>query len=186
MKRAFLVCAAVLALTLGAGLAADARTSRDTSGLPEQIAAARAGTAKYVFDLHKAKADGYRIITRMMPGMGYHFMNADITEFDPAKPPILVYEKTRRGFQLAALEWVFPEKPATPPFPGATYGEFGAACHYRDGTFVPATSELRCRRTSPETGSPFSFWHPRLVTLHVWAWYPNPDGLFNGTNPLIA
>jgi hypothetical protein len=23
------------------------------------------------------------------------------------------------------------------------------------------------------------------VTLHVWLWYPNPDGLYNGTNPYI-
>jgi hypothetical protein len=24
------------------------------------------------------------------------------------------------------------------------------------------------------------------VTLHLWLWYPNPDGVFNSTNPLIA
>jgi hypothetical protein len=29
-------------------------------------------------------------------------------------------------------------------------------------------------------------WHPRLVTLHVWLWYPNPDGLYASTNPLVA
>jgi hypothetical protein len=23
------------------------------------------------------------------------------------------------------------------------------------------------------------------VTLHVWLWYPNPDGLYSGTNPYI-
>jgi len=23
------------------------------------------------------------------------------------------------------------------------------------------------------------------VTLHVWLWYPNPAGLYNGTNPYI-
>jgi uncharacterized protein (DUF58 family) len=33
-------------------------------------------------------------------------------------------------------------------------------------------------------GKPFVFWHPRLVTLHVWIWYPNPDGLYASTNPL--
>ena len=31
--------------------------------------------------------------------------------------------------------------------------------------------------------APPSFWHPELVTLHVWLWYPNPDGLYSGTNP---
>jgi hypothetical protein len=40
-------------------------------------------------------------------------------------------------------------------------------------------------RRSPETGAAFNFWHPDLVTLHVWLWYPNPDGLYSGTNPLV-
>jgi hypothetical protein len=28
----------------------------------------------------------------------------------------------------------------------------------------------------------YEFWHPELVTLHLWAWYPNPDGVYSGTN----
>jgi hypothetical protein len=24
------------------------------------------------------------------------------------------------------------------------------------------------------------------VTMHMWIWYPNPDGLFAGTNPLLG
>ena len=46
--------------------------------------------------------------------------------------------------------------------------------------------ESKCAKTSPESGAAFSFWHPDLVTMHLWLWYPNPDGVFNGTNPLIA
>ncbi len=23
------------------------------------------------------------------------------------------------------------------------------------------------------------------MTLHVWIWYPNPTGLYNGTNPYV-
>ena len=42
-----------------------------------------------------------------------------------------------------------------------------------------------CAKRSPETGARFNFWHPDLVTLHVWLWYPNPAGLYNGTNPNI-
>jgi hypothetical protein len=67
---------------------------------------------------------------------------------------------------------VFTETPAEPPLEGATYGSFGAACHYRG--------------TSPETGSAFRFWRPDLVTMHVWLRYPNPDGLYAGTNPLVS
>jgi hypothetical protein len=64
----------------------------------------------------------------------------------------------RHSWQLGALEWVFPKIPTREPVPGARYGTFGAACH----------------------------WHGPLVTLHIWLWYPNPSGLFSGTNPLAT
>jgi hypothetical protein len=156
------------------------------SKLANQVAAARFATKKYAFGLRKAKANGYGIITRMIPDMGWHFMNPKITGFDVRRPQILVYEKTPIGWQLGALEWVFTEKPAKPPLPGATYGSFAAACHYVDGTFVQATAEDQCAPKSPDTGAKFNFWHPDLVTLHLWAWYPNPDGIYEGMNPLVT
>jgi hypothetical protein len=153
--------------------------------IDRQLARARVATAPYVSDLERAKADGYRIITPMMRDMGFHYLKSDITGFDVTKPPILVYTRRDGQYQLGALEWVFPEKPKKPPLKGAKYGSFPAACHYDDGTFTPAGSEADCPATSPETGTPFVFWHPKLVTLHVWLWYPNPDGLYAGTNPLV-
>jgi hypothetical protein len=62
--------------------------------------------------------------------------------------------------------------------PGARYGSFPAACHYVDGTFVPADTQERCARRNPQSGAKFNFWHGPLMTLHVWVWYPHPDGLF--------
>ena len=79
-----------------------------------------------------------------------------------------------------------PETPKQPPLPGATYGSFAAACHYVDGTFTPEDDETACAKRSPESGAAFSFWHPDLVTLHLWGWYPNPDGVFNPTNTLVS
>ena len=149
------------------------------------VAKARLATAKYVNNLPAARADGYRIITTMIPDMGFHFMNAKVTGFDVSRPPILVYEKRGQTWQLGALEWVFPSKPARPPLPGARYGTFAAACHYADGTFVPSASQAACAKTAPGTGAAFGFWHPDLVTLHVWLWYPNPSGLFASMNPLV-
>ncbi len=168
-----------------AAAARPAATGGDHATLAAQLAKARIATASYATNLHAAKADGYQIITRMIPDMGWHFLNPAIQGFDVTKPAILVYERHRRSWQLGALEWVFTETPATPPLPGATYGSFGAACHYTDGTFVFARVQELCATRSPETGSPFNFWHPDLVTLHVWVWYHNPDGLYNGTNPLV-
>jgi hypothetical protein len=153
----------------------------------DQIAAMRIATAKYATDLGKAKAAGYRIITMMMPNMGIHYMNPKITKFDIRMPPILVYEHTASGqFQLGALEWVFPTMPKNPPLPNATFGSFPAACHYSDGTFIPHKNAKTCPPKAPKTGAAFTFWHPDLVTMHVWVWYPNPAGLFSSTNPLVA
>jgi hypothetical protein len=102
------------------------------------------------------------------------------------KPPILVYVRKGAAWQLVAIEWVYPKKPAAPPLPGATYGAFAAACHYKDGTFVMATSEAKCAKTNPKTGAEFTFWHGPLVTLHMWIWYPNPSGIFAEFNPLLS
>jgi hypothetical protein len=163
-----------------------ARVSASSPALASEIIAGRMVTSKYVTDLARAEADGYRIITRMIPNMGYHFMNPKVSGFDVRKPQILVYEHRGATWQLGALEWVFPSKPAKPPLPGAQYGVFAAACHYVDGTFVPQTVQAKCASKSPQTGAEFSFWHPRLIILHLWVWYPNPSGVFTGTNPLVA
>jgi hypothetical protein len=162
-----------------------ASSQATAAAVVDAIAKARLGTAKYVTDLDAAKADGYAVITKMIPDMGWHFLNSKITGFNPSKPPILVYEKRGSTWQLGAVEWVFPAKPKTPPLPGARYGLFPAACHYADGSFVPAASQDACATTAPGSGAAFTFWHPNLVTFHLWIWYPNPSGVFSGTNPLV-
>ena len=159
--------------------------AQQSSSLAHKLAQARTATAKYVTNLSRAKKDGYMIITQNMPGMGYHYLNPNISDFDVRKPAILVYEKTSNGMQLGALEWVFPSMPTKPTLPHATYGFFPAACHYKDGTFTPADAESDCAAKSPSSGSAFNFWHPPLYTLHVWIWYPNPDGLYSSTNRLV-
>jgi len=166
----------------------DPKMAGDPAGttLKGQLAAARLATAKYATDLGKAKADGYRIITMMMPNMGFHFMNPHIQGFNVRKPQILVYEHHGNTWQLGALEWVFPKMPKTPPLPNATFGSFPAACHYNDGTFIADKDPKTCPKTAPHTGAAFTFWHPDLITMHVWVWYPNPAGLYSSTNPLVA
>ncbi len=152
--------------------------------LTQLLAEARLATAKYATNLGKAKADGYEIITPMMPNMGIHFLNPKVQGFNIRKPPILVYEHSGRQWQLGALEWIFPSMPKTPPLPNATFGFFPAACHYKDGTFIADENSKTCKKTNH--GSKFNFWHPDLTTMHVWIWYPNPAGLYSSTNPLVA
>lgn len=199
MKKLILIAFAVAALAVATavlssgeagGAAGHVHATAPTSippELAEPLAASRIATAKYANSLQRARADGYRVIvTQHMPNMGWHFMNPNITEFDVERPPILVYVKNGRDWQLVAFEWVFAETPDTPPLPGATYGSFGAACHYVDGTFFFEPDQSECPPRSPTSNARFGFWHPDLVTLHLWAWYPNPEGIYNGTNSLIA
>jgi hypothetical protein len=154
------------------------------ASLAGQLAKARVASAKYVTHLGRAKKAGYQQITPEMPGMGYHFLNPSIQGFNVKKPAILVYEHTGHGWQLGALEWVFTSQPTTPPLPDATFGTFPAACHYVNGQFIPKSSQSACPAT--HNGSKFSFWHPLLYTMHVWIWYPNPNGLYASTNPLVT
>ena len=179
---------AVLAATATGRPASAAKVSRVSgqAALDAQLAEARIATAKFVDNLALAKKDGYQIITKMIPDMGYHYMNPGVKGFDVTKPPILVYERRGSTYQLGAIEWVFTSKPSSPPLPGAHYGAFGAGCHYKDGTFYPATSQAKCPAKAPGTGAAFNFWHPNLITMHVWLWYPNPNGIFASTNPRVA
>jgi hypothetical protein len=184
--------AAAVAITVSASGTATASPRATGSGaaasrgaLAADVSAARLATTKYATDLRRAKADGYQIITRMIPNMGYHFLNAKVTGFDVRKPAILVYEHRGNSWQLGALEWVFTSMPTKSPLPGAKYGVFGAACHYADGTFVFQTDKSKCATRSPQTGAKFTFWHPRLITLHFWIWYPNASGIYSGLNPYV-
>ena len=187
---AVVLSAALWALVPAWGQSSARGTSNAGTGnavLTKDIAAARVATAKYATNLARAQADGYKILTMEMPGMGFHFVNPSISGFDIRKPPILVYEHTGNNrWQLGALEWVFTSIPKTPPLPNATFGSFPAGCHYNDGTFVPEPSQADCPTTAPGTGASFFFFHPKLFTMHFWVWYPNPAGLYSSTNPLVA
>jgi len=179
--RSFILIAAVAASVVAV---TNASAAPKQQTLAHQLALAHDATAKYVDGLARAKADGYQILTKMIPDMGYHFIDPAVKAFDVRKPPILVYEHQGTSWRLGALEWVFPKKPATPPIPGGRYGTFGAACHYVDGTVVFADSQVKCAATAPGSGAKLNFWHGPLITLHLWLWYPNPLGMFSGVNPL--
>lgn len=187
MRRfVWILTALVVASTLVAAPSASTAEATLDPEVVAQIARARQATLKYAANLAQAKADGHMIITSMIPNMGYHFLNPKIEGFDVTKPPILVYVRSGGRWQLVAIEWVYPTRPAVAPLKGARYGSFGAACHYVDGSFVMADAEAKCAKTNAKTGSAFNFWHPPLVTLHFWIWYPNPNGVFAEFNPLLT
>ena len=79
-----------------------------------------------------------------------------------------------------------PTKPATAAAAGRDVRRrSGRRATTRTGRSSPGEPG-RLRGDEPADGAAFNFWHPNLVTMHVWLWYPNPGGLFSGTNPLVA
>ena len=156
------------------------------SSLESQLALARVATAKYVNDLGRAKQDGYAIITRMLPNMGYHFMNPTVKGFDPRKPPILVYQHARQGLAARGARVGLPLEAGPSTAAGGEVRDVRRRLSLRRRDVRPATAQSSCPATSPQTGAAFTFWHPTLVTMHVWLWYPNPSGLFASTNPLVT
>src|SRR5215475_3544651 len=79
MRISLGVVAVVLAtmVTLFTVQLASARVEAGTGAttLSSQLAAAHLATAKYANNLALAKHDGYGIITKMIPDMGYHYLN---------------------------------------------------------------------------------------------------------------
>ena len=110
--RRIMVITALLAVSGGAAFAyaspgaarpaTAARSAAVDPGLAVTLSRARIATAKYSTNLAAAKADGYQIITKMIPDMGYHYLNPKVTGFNPAKPAILVYLKRGSTWQLEA------------------------------------------------------------------------------------
>ena len=178
---------AALAVALAAGVVATAKQSGEHSpAFANQLASARLATAKYATDLDQAKADGYRIITRDIPNMGWHFMNPKIQDFDVRRPPILVYEKTRpTTWQLGRARVGLPQEARQVAVPE------------RALRLVPGGLPLRRRdlRAPGVAGSLREDGPGHRRRLHLLApgprdaprvaRYPNPDGFFASYNPLV-
>jgi len=75
--------------------------------------------------------------------------------------------------------------PTTIALPGAVWHTHEASCHYRDFRELPAASARACPARHPASGEVFVRLAPGARRgPHVWAWYPNPDGVFRGGQPV--
>ena len=158
----------------------------------EIVAEVRRATARYV-DVANARADGYLQASGMERHHGYHFVHPASQAralatgtLELGAPPVLLYVERDGVWQLVGVEYALPSAPTTDPLPGAAWHRHEASCHYRDFRELPAASARACPARHPASGEPFVAWHPTLAVAHVWAWYPNPDGVFAETNPWLA
>jgi hypothetical protein len=92
------------------------RTTKPAS-LASQLATARLATARYATSLAAAKADGYQIITRMIPDMGWHYLNPTIQGFDLTKPPSWSMNATDTAGSSAPWNGSSPRPQPAHPYP---------------------------------------------------------------------
>ncbi len=198
MKRllAALCCVACFLAPLQA--AADSSDGYD-SVLAQAV---RSATMRYRLVLW-AQLDGYVQTTDYIASFGTMYTNHQ--RFDPkslGEPTALVYDEAGR---LAACSYQFLNKSAifdSLKAPGVSgWYAIPKHVHYNivvggttyyaqqswDNDETPTAAALiRRKLMPPEAKLTFAFVHPATSALVIWAWMPNPNGLFNATdNPLM-
>jgi hypothetical protein len=158
----------------------------------EVVSEIRRHTERYQ-DVVRAREDGYVQASGMMRHHGIHFVNLRLqllavsVGLDLSRPPALLYVERDGDWRLAGVEYALAQPPTTPgPIPPEAWERHEASCHYRDDEEVAAARASDCPPKSPTTGSPFVIWHPAMAVAHVWAWIPNPAGLFAPENAALA
>jgi hypothetical protein len=146
-----------ITMILGAALQASA------SDLSEELARARAATAKY-HDVTRAETDGY--VQDICDVDGCHWFNFSYYDetFDIEHPEALNYVPTKDGgWRLVAVEYIVPSDPSLPPPPAPEgFTGFEDDDGWRFGT------------------EGFPDWE-----LTAWIWFNNPNGMFEIENPRL-
>ncbi|HKP74949.1 MAG TPA: hypothetical protein VJT67_05365 [Longimicrobiaceae bacterium] len=131
-------------------------------------------TATTVFqNVQAATAAGFVAVSPCVavPGagaMGFHYMaqsRVDAT-VNPAEPEILLYAPVDGGLQLLGAEFMVP-------------ADAWDASHTSPPTFDGQVFDDH-RAEAARHGMPFGHYE-----LHVWAWQPNPSGLYAPFNPTV-
>jgi len=76
-------------------------------------------------------------------------------------------------------------RPAVEPFPGIRWTWEPAVCRSADRHELQEPARDRCPATHPE-GASLAAWQPAYWSIRVWAWYPNPSGMFARANTLLS
>jgi hypothetical protein len=155
--------------------------------LRRQLASAKAATAKYR-DIDAARADGYFQVTQFIPGLGLHLANLRIpnTQFDPARPQILLYQPESGGkLRLVGVAYQYVHLNDTPPagFAGGAdvWHYHTDLCFQKGGSVTIAFDDAACKAVGG-----LAFQKQTAWLLHAWVWKANPDGVFTEVNPKVA
>lgn len=200
MKR---LLANVLIVTLVLYFFGSLPARADTSdGFDSNLAqAVRSATAQYRLVLW-AQQDGYIQTTEYITSFGTMYTNHG--RFDPkdlTQPTVLVYDQAGRlaacGYQFLKKSTIFAPLSAT-----AVNGWYDIAQHVHYNIIVngttyyaqqpwdtdaqPTAAALIAHKLMPPDATlKFAFVHPATHSIIIWAWQPNPSGLFGSDNPAM-
>lgn len=140
-----------------------------TSPLAQEV---RRATEGYQ-DVAAATAAGYALFLGCVTSpqgsaMGIHYVNSTLVgdgKLDAARPEALMYEPRSGKLELVGVEYIviaaaWDAANKTPPT------LMGQLFHYN--------------------ASPNRYGIPAFYALHVWAWRPNPHGVFADWNPRVS
>lgn len=121
----------------------------------------------------QAIAEGYAPMPSCVSGpeegaMGIHFLNGNLVgdgELDAERPEALVYEAKNGRMRFVAVEYIV--------FADAWHENHQAPPVLMGQQFL-------------YVGSPNRYGAPAFYELHVWAWKPNPKGMFVDWNPRVS
>jgi hypothetical protein len=162
-------------------------------GPEDVLAEVRRNTSRYL-DVTRAREDGYVQASGMEARHGYHFVHPGAQAraiatgaIDLQRPPVLLYVERDGVWQLVGVEYALPRPPSdNQVLPGAAWHAHEASCHYRDFRESAAPRARDCPPRHPASGAEFAMWHPTMAVAHVWAWHPNPAGVFAEENAWLA
>jgi hypothetical protein len=198
-----LVKTLLAALFLAACTIAPLQVIGDNSdGYDSQLAqAVRSATHRYRLVLW-AQSDGYVQTTDYIASFGVMYTNHQ--RFDPkslSDPTLLVYDAAGR---LAACGYQFVDKSTILdqlkgpgvrgwyPIPKHVHYNIslnGKTFYAQQGwksDEEPTAAALVKRKLMPADATlKFAFIHPATTAIIIWAWMPDPDGLFASENPLM-
>lgn len=191
----------IAALSLAACLLTQVQALADAGdGYDSNLArAVRSATTRYRLVLW-ATQDGYVQTTGYIASFGAMYTNHG--RFDPkdlSTPSVLVYDLAGRlvacGYQFLNKSAIFPAL-STPDVSG--WYDIPKHVHYNiivNGTTYfaqqawqtdeqPTAAALIQHKLMPQGATlTFAFVHPVTRAIIVWAWMPNPNGLFENDNP---
>ncbi len=197
-----LVLLALICLMLLATAALQPARADPSDGYESPLAqSVRQATERYRLSVW-AVHDGYVQTTDYLPQFGVMYTNHQ--RFDPpslAQPTVLVFDLAGRlvacGYQYehsgdipAILHDVDPDAwyaiPEHVHYNVVVQGKLYYAQQPWSGPQEPTAAELIRRKLMPPDASlQFAFVHPAVRALLIWAWLPNPNGLFDTANPAL-